>query len=163
MQENAIAVALKSAKDTVKKDSEKNSITIGKDVYKVKILSASEGIATWEYLMKKLLPSVGTGLDSFRHDEVLDGSPTTFAEAFMHLSNRLDGNSLVSISGTLLAGLEVNGKEVDFDEHFKANYGSWAKVIKFALMENFESFFVDGWTTTLTDLVSLAVPMLEKE
>lgn len=136
----------------------KNTITIRDKKFKIELLPSEEGLELWEYLMKKLLPSVGTGLDSMQHDSVMDGSPKTFSQAFGLLAEKLSGKDLKEISKNLFQGATVDGKPLDFNEQFKGNYGSWKSLLTFALKENFGSFFEEGWGDSLTGLVSLVVP-----
>lgn len=156
----AAAVAAQVAQQ-VKQDLAKNTIDIKGEIYKIDLLDADDGLDLWENLMKVVLPSVGTGLDSMQHDPVLDGSPTTFTEAMSHLSNKLDGQTLKKISVVLLTDMEVDGKKVNWVEHFKGNYGAWRKVVKFALQENFSSFFEDGWVDGVQDLMAMVTPAME--
>jgi hypothetical protein len=147
-----------------KTENAKHTITIKDKVYKVEPLDAESGLDTWEFLMNKLLPSIGTGLDSFRHDPIMDGAPTTFSEAMLHLSAQLskDPGTLKALSLTLLEGLTVDGELVDFKEHFSANYGTWLKVVKFALTENFSSFFEEGWESAAKDLMGMVAPVMSQ-
>lgn len=147
----------------VKEEAVKNTITIKDQVYKVKLLDADDGIDTWEFIMQKLLPSVGSGLDGMNHDDILHGAPTTFSEVMLHLSKQLDGNTLKALSLTVLEGLTVDGSPVEFKEHFKGNYGTWTKVLKFALQENFSSFFDEGWENMMTDLMGAVTPMMSTQ
>lgn len=157
---NPAAAAAAQVAQQIKQDITKNTIEIKGEIYKIDLLDADDGLDLWENLMKVVLPSVGTGLDSMQHDPVLDGSPTTFTEAMSHLSNKLDGQTLKKISVVLLTNMEVDGKKVNWSEHFKGNYGSWRKVVKFALQENFSSFFEDGWVGGIQDLMAMVTPTM---
>lgn len=124
-------------------------------IYKIQLLNGEDGLDLWEFLLQKLLPSVGTGLDSMQHDSLMDGSPTTFAEAMIHLSTRLEGNTLKSISLSLFDGAAVDGKPLDFKEDFKGNYGAWRTLLAYAMKENFGSFFEEGWGEGIVSLMQL--------
>jgi hypothetical protein len=155
----AADIAAKVAQN-VKQELTKNTIEIDGVSYKIDLLNAEDGLDLWENLMKVILPSVGTGLDSMQHDPIIDGSPTTFTEAMSHLSNRLDGQTLKRVSISLLTDMEVNGSKVNWSDHFKGNYGTWRKVVKFALKENFSSFFEDGWVDGVQDLMTMVSPVI---
>jgi len=156
---NALSAA-QDAANQVKEKLSAHTVEIGGDVIKIVPLGGYDGLDMWEYLMKVLLPSVGTGLDSFQHDTVMDGSPTTFSEAMMHLSNKLEGNTLKNVSISLLSGMTVNGQKVDLDEWIGCNYGAWRQVLKFALTENFSSFFENGWVDGVQDLMAMVTPAM---
>jgi len=142
-----------------------NTIVIKNKEYKIKPLNARDGLRLWEYLLGKLLPSVGTGLDRMSHDELLDGSPTTFAQAMIHLVSNLekDYDTLNNITDTILEGCLVDGKPLNTDEEFSCNYGAWRQLLIFALKVNFSSFFEEGWESALTDITAMVVPMMSKE
>jgi|TARA_R110000851_G_scaffold74984_5_gene165303 hypothetical protein len=132
---------------------------LGGKVYKIELLNAEDGVDLWEFLMQRMLPSIGTGLDSLQHDSNLDGSPTTFTQALIHLSGKLEGNTLKAISLSVLSGTTVDGKPLNFKEEFKGNYGHWKSLVAFALKENFSSFFVEGWAESLIQLTKMLKPV----
>lgn len=148
----------KDSKKETKVAGSNHTIEIKEKIYKIVLLNGEDGLDMWEYLMQKLLPSVGEGMDAFTHDYELEGSPKTFSRAFAALASRLDGKDLRRISVTLFEGATVDGKPLDFKEEFKGNYGSWKKLLQFALKENFSSFFEEGWGESMTSLVSLVTP-----
>lgn len=161
-QQQIVDEAIASVKGTNKPEELGNTITLGGKVYKIELLPATDGLDLWEYILKRILPSVGTGLDSFKHDDELDGAPTTFAEAFLHLSDKLDGNSFSLISESIFTGATVDGKPLNFNEEFKGNFGNWKKLLTFALQKNFASFFEEGWANGLQDLMGLVSPQFQK-
>lgn len=141
------------------KEKAKNSATINGHTYKIIPLMAEEGLVVWENLLALLGPSIGVGIDSYNHNEVIDGSPTTFSEAILLLQRKLDGTQLVNYSRELLIGLKCDGEEVDWNSHFSANYGSWTQVIIFAMKENFQSFFVaSGFDLNLQSMMNKVLP-----
>lgn len=154
--------ALAEVQDKLKAIRNKNSIEIDGKVYKIDLLKAGDGIELWEELMKIVLPSVGSGLDALRssgqRDELFDGPSTTITEIMIHLSNKLDGTRLKWVSDELLGDMTCDGVPVDFDEHFKGNYGTWLKLIRFALTENFSSFFADGWVQEIMGTMDRVMP-----
>ena len=137
---------------------DKNSIVIGDDTYKIKLLPFEHGINLWEDIMKRLLPSIGNGLDQLQHNE-LDGNPNTFSYALANLSRQLDGSVLKNYSQVLFHEATVNGQKLTLD-HFKGNYGSWRKLLVFAIKENFSSFFEEGWTDGLSQITAVLAPMM---
>lgn len=137
------------------------TITVKDRVYKIKKMDADDGLNLWEYILQRLLPSIGTGLDVMQGENDPFQAATTFSEAMMHLSNKLDGNSFKLISHAVLEGAEVNGEPMNFKEEFAGNYGAWRKVLAFALQENFKSFFEEGWATGLKDLMAMVSPQFQ--
>lgn len=157
-------------KDKVSKDQEgsfenpleKYTTKIGDNKYKIVPLKGSIGLSLWEDIMSKLLPSLGSGLDQMQYNEVLDGSPTTFSEALIHLSRKLDGDTFDTYSKILFEGATVNDKPLDIDSHFSCNYGEWKKLFVFSLKENFQSFFEEGWADSLKDIMIMASPLMQQ-
>lgn len=147
--EDAVKGITKSEKPTTK-----GSIVINDKVYKIVPLPWEEGIELWEDMMKVVLPSIGSGLDRLQHDE-FSGSPTTFTEACINLSHNLDGHTLRVYSQAMFDGATVDGEPLDVNKEFTANYGAWRKLFVFALKENFESFFVEGWAGMLDKVMGL--------
>lgn len=141
------------------KEKAKNSTTINGKLYKVVPLMAEDGLIVWENLLALLGPSIGVGIDSFNHNEIIDGSPTTFSEAILLLQRKLDGTQLVNYSREMLVGLQCDGDEVDWNKHFSANYGDWVQVIIFAMKENFQTFFTEsGFGLNLQEMMSKVLP-----
>lgn len=128
---------------------EKRTIVIDDKTYKIKELPIKIGLEMLEDLTKRFLPSIGSILDLTQHDQY-DGSPKPFSEAFSNLSKNLDGNTMYLYSVDLFDGATVDGEPLDIED-FAANYGVWRKLFLFALQENFSSFFVDGWATTISE------------
>jgi len=166
-QKNAklAAAILAQAKGTpeVKVEPEKveGAITIRDKSYAIKALGALDGLDTWEYILQRILPAVGTGLDAMQQEEDFIES-TSFTEAMLHLSNKLEGETFRMLSITLLEGATVDGEPLDINEHFKGNYGVWRKVFAHALKVNFASFFDEGWSAGLKDLMTMVSPQLSK-
>lgn len=139
----------------------KNSIKLKDKVYKIEPLNGEDGLDLWEYILQRILPSVGTGLDAMQQeDDFLES--TTFTEAMMHLSNKLEGSTFSMISNSLFAEGTVDGEPLDIKEHFKAEYGVWRKVFAHALKVNFSSFFEEGWSAGLKDLMAMVSPQLTR-
>jgi hypothetical protein len=147
--------------DEVKVVGTKNAITVKGKVYNIEPLGALDGLDTWEYILQKVLPSVGSGLDAMQQEESF-GDSTAFSEAMIHLSNKLEGDSFKMLSVTLFQGATVDGIELDINEHFSANYGVWRKVFTHAMKVNFSSFFEEGWSAGLQDLMMMVSPQFSE-
>lgn len=153
---------MKKVSDSVDAIEAKNTITLNDKIYKIKLLEWEDGIDLWENILKKLLPSVGAGLDRMQHDPIMDGSPTTFSDALIYLSRNLDGNTLKSYSQVLFSGATVDGEPLNVNKEFTGNYGSWKKLFVFALTENFSSFFEEGWLDGMSDLMAVVTPAMSQ-
>lgn len=140
--------------------STKQTININGKVYKIKLLSWEDSIDLWEHIMKKVMPSVGAGLDRLQHNELLDGSPTTFTEGFIHLSRNLDGDTFKNFSMVLFEGATVDGEPLKLSEQTSEFLSTWKKLFVFSLKENFKGFFEEGWETGLTDMMTMVAPMM---
>lgn len=140
-----------------------NCIKINGKVYKIVPLPAiTRGLPLWESNIKKLIPSVGSLLDRFQHDE-FSGSPTTFTEAMINLANNLDGTTLMNLSLELFDGATVDGELFDPDVEFAGNYGAWRQLLLFALTENYSSFFPEGWAAKIVSMVTEMLNMGQME
>ena len=139
---------------------EAHTIMIKDKKYKIKPLPHNQGLMLINYIMRVVLPSVGSGFDGMRSAEEFEDS-TMFTEAMMHLSNKMSDDFLVTVSDTLLVGATVDGMPID-DNHFSCNYGTWRGVVKFALTENFASFFEEGLAQVATDLIQLVSPQFKE-
>lgn len=91
-------------------------------------------------LMAKKLASLVTSFLSAGsgNDGEIEIDFTKIAEA---ISNGLSDQEFSDMLGALLKEMTVDGREVNFDDYFAANYGELFQVISFALQENFSSFF----------------------
>jgi len=147
----------------VKKEEEvlPNTIKLKGKLYKIEPMNGTDGLNLWEYILQRILPSVGTGLDTMQNKEDFVES-TTFTEAMMHLSNKLDGDSFKLISLAVFDNATVDGQPLDVDEEFKANYGTWRTLLVFALKVNFSSFFELGWAQGIKDLMALVSPQFQE-
>lgn len=120
------------------------TISNGKNIT-IKLLPAvTQGIPVARRLMNVLAPIVGGTLDGMRHDELFHGAPKTFSDMALLVCKQLEGIDAPSLINTLLSGMEVDGKSVNIDEYFSANYGEMLEILEFALKENFSSFFTDS-------------------
>lgn len=116
------------------------TLSNGKKV-RIKILPAmSEGIPIARRLFSIIAPAVGGTFDGIKEEDSY-GTPRTFTELALTLCQQLDKSEVVQIIVTLLNNLEVDGKVVDLDEYFAANYGEMIEILEFSLKENFSTFF----------------------
>lgn len=116
-------------------------ISKGKTI-KLNLLPAiSTGIPVARRLFNIVAPIVGGTLDGIKHDDFIHGAPKTFSELALTLCNQLGEADVSSLIFTLLEGMEVDGKKVDLDEYFSANYDEMIEILEVALKENFSSFF----------------------
>jgi hypothetical protein len=139
----------------------KHTVIINGKNYKIKPIPWEEGVEMWEDIVKRCLPSVGSGLDRLQHDE-LSGSPTTFTEMMINLSQNLSGTTLLTYSKALADGATVDGEPMDLNTEFTGNYGAWMKWFTFAMKENFSSFFDQGWVMGMIDkLTAMLTPVQE--
>lgn len=106
---------------------------INNKTFQISLLPAGEGIQMAQKLSTLVLPL----LDASDGDELeLD-----FIKIAASLSSSLGDNDLLTIIRRLLKGMAVDGREENFDEYFRGNYGVLVQVVAFALQENFGSFF----------------------
>lgn len=130
---------------------------IGKDTYQLELLPAKAGFSLSLKLSKVLIPLLGTGFDAMEDE---DGGFTRMSLILVEQMDQVDISELVD---TLLEGLIVNGDVVDFDVHFRGNYGALTEVIGFSLKENFGSFFeVKGLTARLSEVMKKVLPQGEQ-
>ncbi len=141
------------------------TVTIKEDEYTVHLLKTTVGLAMSLEIGKLLMPSLGAGIDGFRHDEILHGAPTTFADLGKLLVSQMGEVKIVEMIKALLNNVEIGGKKIDFETHFRKNYGTLMQLVEFALRENFESFFTEsGLQTRFVQLMSnLSAPQAELE
>jgi|26BtaG_2_1085354.scaffolds.fasta_scaffold05197_5 hypothetical protein len=133
--------------------------------YTLHLLPATVGLKMSLEISKLLAPSIGASFDGLRHDELLHGAPKTFSDLATLLSTQLDKVDVADLISALLSNVEVDGKKINFDTHFRGNYGSMIQLVEFALRENFESFFTEsGFQTRLMSLMeSLKTPTPDLE
>ncbi len=116
--------------------------TFGSNTYSVKLLPATNGLATGQRLIKAFGPALGVLLDSGKDKENLypeeDKLFTDLAVAIVH---QIDDLEFIQTVKELLNDLSCNSQPVDFDKHFSGRYGELIAVVEFALKENFGDFF----------------------
>lgn len=102
--------------------------------FQIELLPAGEGIAIAHKLSTVVLPLVSIEGDD--NQIKLD-----FGKLATSLATNLGDKDLLNVIKRVLKGLCVDGRGVDFDDYFQANYGELLKVITFAFEKNFGSFF----------------------
>lgn len=112
----------------------------GKKV-QIKVLKTTAGIAVAKKLLNLVAPALGGAADGMRHDDFVHGAPKSFTHLALTLCDQIDKVQIENILLVLLEDLTVDGKDVDFDEYFAANYGELVEILEFSLRENFSTFF----------------------
>lgn len=110
--------------------------TINENKYQIELLPARKGLKLAMKLSQVILPTLGSSIDALDNT---DG--TGFTRVALLLVEQMDQFDVVELMDELLDNAVVNGKELDIDSHFIANYGELVEVLEFAVRENFESFF----------------------
>jgi hypothetical protein len=101
--------------------------------FQIELLPAGEGITIAHKLSTVILPLV-----SFDGEEGLN---LDFGKLATSLTTSLGDKDLLNVIKRVLKNLCVDGKEVVFDNYFRANYGELIKILTFAFEKNFGSFF----------------------
>lgn len=101
----------------------------------------SKGIPIAKRLMSIIAPVLGGAFDGIKHDDFIHGAPTSFTQMAMTLVTQADKAEIEKILLTLLEGVEINGKPINLDDYFRANYGELVEIVQISLKENFGSFF----------------------
>lgn len=112
----------------------------GKKV-QIKVLRTTAGIAVAKKLMNLVAPAIGGAADGMRHDDIIHGAPKSFTHLALTMCDQIDKIQVENIIAVLLEDMTIDGKEVDYEEYFAANYGELLEILEFCLRENFETFF----------------------
>ena len=117
---------------------------INGDEYIIKLLPAMQGISLFVRLTKAITPLIGMWADGEKKEDfVLPEEDNLFTELALLFTSKLDDINIEEVTSALMNELTFNGKVVDFDEHFRANYCNLLLLLEEAIKENFGSFFVD--------------------
>jgi len=116
-------------------------ISSGKNVRIVLLPAITKGIPVARRLLNIIAPTVGGTLDGLKHDDFIHGAPKTFSDLSLVVCQQLEKAEVGNLIFTLLENMEVDGKTVNLDDYFMANYGEMIEILEVALKENFESFF----------------------
>ncbi len=107
----------------------------------VRVLRMIEGVATAKKLLNVIAPAVGGAADGMRHDDIIHGAPRSFTNLALTLCGQIEKVQIEDLIVLLLDDMQINGKDVDINDYFAANYGQLVEVLEFSLRENFSSFF----------------------
>ena len=107
----------------------------------IKVLRATAGIAVAKKLMNVIAPALGGAADGMRHDDLIHGAPTSFTHLALTLCDQIDKVQIEDLISVLLEDMTVDGKDIEFDDYFAANYGELIEILEFSLRENFATFF----------------------
>jgi len=116
------------------------TIKIGDDTYGINLLDTSTAFNISQELMKLSLPSLGAAADGMFSQDSWEDPSTFTAIAFHFIRQSSEVNTLVIIK-EMLEGSTVDGAFIDFDRHFRGKPDLLAKVVGFALKENFGGLF----------------------
>lgn len=121
-------------------------ITIGDDIFKVKMLGGRKGVSIALKLKSIALPLIGQGVDGIKAEKVAFETPQTFTQMAMILCQQMEHASVETlILDDILYEVSIKDGDrwvkLDWDEFLIANYGALIPLLTFALKENFESFF----------------------
>lgn len=102
--------------------------------YQLYLLPAEEGIVMAQKLGQLVIPLLDG--DSSDGEIELD-----FSKLAKNITSSISDKDFLAIIKRLLKESTADGKEINFNNYFRANYGTLIKLIAFALKENFGSFF----------------------
>jgi ribosomal protein S18 acetylase RimI-like enzyme len=133
---------MQDLKDVINKGRKSFKTENGDNDVSIKLLPMSTGIKVAKELIGLIAPAIGSAVDGVRHDDLIHGAPRSFSDLALVLVGQLDKVDVENLIELLLAGMLVNGNEVDLDDHFSANYHELLEIMEFALKENFQTFFI---------------------
>lgn len=132
--------------------------------FTVKKLRMGVGLKVAKKLNKIILPLIGGGIDGLKHDDYIHGAPKSFSTLALLLCEQLDQAQIEDLIVVLLEDFNVDGKDVDIDDYFSANYGELVEVLEFSLKENFKSFFTGkGIQAQLVDKLKEMLGLTQEE
>lgn len=109
--------------------------TIKDTEYQLYLLPAEDGIVIAQKLSQLVLPLLSAS-DGKEGEFSFD-----FAKLATALSMGISDKELLTIIKRLLKEATANGKQIEFNSYFRANYGTLVALLAFSLKENFGSFF----------------------
>lgn len=136
-----------------------NSIELKGKVYELTPLLADDGLETWSYILKIILPSLGSHFDSIKEEAEFGVSEGALQKAIAQLTTSLQTGDLTLLSTVLFKDAKVDGELFEFREEFSQNYYSWMKLFKFGLEVNFRSFFEEGLGELVKEMRGLMSPV----
>ena len=112
---------------------------IGKNKYGLHMLKAKEAFS-YGLKLRTLLPVSGSFFDS-QTSNALDGMKfSQMAETFVMSMDSLEIEDI--LEDVVYSNLDLNGQDVDVDDHFQGELGELIDVIAWALEVNFKSLFL---------------------
>lgn len=127
-------------KTALQKFRREKTLESGKKV-QIKMLRTTAGIAVAKKLLNLVAPAIGGAADGMRHDDMIHGAPKSFTHLALTMCEQIDKVQIENIITVLLEDMTIDGKEIDYEEYFSANYGELIEILEFSLRENFETFF----------------------
>lgn len=140
----------------VDEQAAKGTIIIDGKTYKIKKLLWQDALDLLENITQVVAPSVGSLFDGMGRDEFEE--QTTFTEAMLHISNKLNGSTFTNYSLALFEGMTVDGQPFDITKTDADFLGAWRTLFIFAMKENFSSLFAGGWGTKLGEILDKVAP-----
>lgn len=129
-------------------------VIVNKKVFRIKLLSTTNGLNIINRMTKLFLPLMGSWMDSGRREGLIlpedDEAYTTIA---LLLVSKLDDFAIVKVIKALLYDLKLEDETVDYETYFRANYGELALLVESSLRENkLLDFFTDFLKSKGVDL-----------
>lgn len=136
-------MSLDSFKDIVANSGFKTT-TIKGTTYMFELLPAFPAAEVGAKLIELLGPSFGALFDGIRREEyILPDESTICSEVAIELSKSLGKADVISIIKLMLYNVQVNGRKIDVDNHFKGDLSGFVQLVEAALKENFGESFLD--------------------
>ena len=112
--------------------------------YVIQMLPAMQGVSLAKRILKSVVPLLGMWADGEKKEDfILPEEDNLFAELALMFNSKLDELNVEEVIAALVSGLTCDGKEVEFNTHFRQNYSELLLVLEEALRGNFGSFFVE--------------------
>lgn len=119
-----------------------NQRVIQGKTYEIEALKTTPAMILWERVMKVLAPTLGVGIDSLRAGEFdIPVENDTFRHLAITFTTSLGDVQFASTCKDVLQSLKCDGKEVDYEEHFKGRLGLLFEVLSYSFEVNFKDFF----------------------
>lgn len=118
-------------------------IYIGENEYKISPWMATRGMGYMKRLTKVAGPSI-TALFKQEENESIDTAENAFGKAVELLCENIDKDDVVDLVKAIVSSVRCNGKDINFDTHFSANYLELFKLVFEVLKVNYGSFFMQS-------------------